>query len=113
MSKLSEKLRKSRLFKFEIDGHKLILERPTQYDMVILHTHGMPHRDIAQKFVVGWEEVREVDILKGGTTDIIEFDQDAWCEWLDDNPEWWAPIGEKVVSAFTEYLDRRKTSVKN
>ena len=114
MSALSNKIRKSRHISYQVEGGpKLLLIRPTLLEFMAMSEEGVSHADIARRFTIGWEGVRECDIIKGGTTDEIPFDSDAWAEWLDDNGEWWLPIGDKVIKSFNEYMERKEVSKKN
>lgn len=114
MSNLSDRLYKARQFKYQVDGGpKLILIRPTMYEMIEVHTTGISHNDIAKRFTVGWESVKESDIIKGGASEEIPFDADAWAAWLDEHGTWWTPIGLAIAQSFNEHLERQAAAEKN
>lgn len=114
MSNLSEKIRKSREFRREIEGWKLIMRRPTDYERdKIFRQDDLDALDIVTTFVVGWEDVTEAHLVPSGSSDPIDFDRDAWREIVQDLPDIWNEITKAVVDSWVQHNDNREARRKN
>ena len=98
---LSEKIRRAREQRFEVDGLKLTIRRPTDYEAATLGD--ATFFDIASKFVVGWDGVKECDIAPGGGAEPAKFSQDLWVEVLADRPAIWGPVAVAVIDAYKKH----------
>lgn len=114
MSKaLIEKLRKGREFKLAVGGFTFLLRRPTDVEAVELHRSGGSPAEVAQRFVCGWEGVKEDDLVGGGGMDPVAFDLAMWKEWVADRPDFWAPIADAVLKAYQAHAESLETVTKN
>lgn len=114
MSALAERIRKARQFKREIEGWKLILRRPTEEEGARIFTRDMVEFvELAKDYVIGWEGVKEADIVVSGTTDEVPFESDVWREVVCDHPELWRPIAEEVTNAWLNHRKSREERSKN
>lgn len=114
MSLLSDKIKRAREFRKEIEGWKLILRRPTDYERdKAFRKDDIDALDIAKMFVVGWEEVTEAKFIVSGSSDPLPFDPEAWAELVQDLPELWSPITKAVIDSWVEYNERREGRRKN
>lgn len=84
MAALVERLRAARETWVEVDEFRLRLRRPTQAQ--VLEWEGLSAHQFVARTVVGWEGVREIDVLPGGMPTPLEFDAELCAEWIADNP---------------------------
>ena len=103
MSKLSERLLKARELKVEAGGVTFIVRRPAECDLSDFQRNAVDHREIARRYVVGWEGVTEGHLLNGGDPHPLPFDRDACAEWLADRADLLGAIVERLVGAYADY----------
>lgn len=114
MSALIEKLRRARESVVEVSGFKFTVRRPTNLEMVeITKGAALTQGDILFKYVTGWEGVKEVDLVPGGTGDLVPFDSALFAEWVSDHPELWAPLTNEVVAKYRAHEAALEESIKN
>ena len=69
-------------------------------------------RDIAKKLledgtvnlVIGWEKVREIDVISSGDPHPLKFDADVCREWLSDRPDLLVPLVDKIVALYQAFF---------
>jgi len=113
---LAEKIRIARHKTVEVDGLKIVFNRPTDIQIANLYEeYGKEHSkyEVAKRFVIGWVDVKESDLFDGGSDKIVPFEADAFEEWLSDSREAWSPLYEAIMTAYVEYADDRETAIKN
>lgn len=111
MSKaLIEKLRRAREFIVEAGGHKFTVRRPTEAD--VAGAEGLKALDYVHKYVVGWD-LQELDLVPGGGPEAVPFSAELWSEWVDDQPEIWAPIANALLDAYKAHVAARDENAKN
>lgn len=113
MSKeLINRIRKQREIKVPVGAFIFIARRPTVAEAVEISRENL-YTEITQRFVVGWENVTENDVAGGGGTDKIEFTAELWREWCADRPEFWSPIANAVLEAYSLYSKQLDGAAKN
>lgn len=110
-SKLAEKIRKSREKLVPVGGYDFTIRRPTDLDMMGFSRSSNP-LDLA-RFVVGWDKVKELDLLPGGDGHPVPFDADACSEWLADRTDLLVPLVEAITEAYQEHKQRQEDAEKN
>lgn len=110
---LIRRIRKQRELKVTVGKFVFIARRPTDVEAVELHRSSVTFADIAEKFVSGWENITEDDVLGGGGSDSVEFDADLWREWCHDRPDFWEPIASAVLESYRLHASRLETEAKN
>ncbi len=114
MSQLGDKIRKAREFTREIEGWRLRLRRPTDVEAAsILRTGARDALTVATTFVIGWEGVKESDLVPSGNNGEIEFDADAWAEIVADRPELWEPLSTAIVDSWVQFNEAREDRKKS
>ncbi len=111
MSKLAEKMRKAREVRIEVREHVFIALRPTDLDMLEFR-EGITPRGL-MKFVVGWENVKEIDLVPGGDPHPLAFDHEAMVEWAADDPEIFTSLINGITGAYAEHQQKRADAKKN
>lgn len=108
MSALADKIRRARESRVEVADFAFVIRRPTPVEMSSLSLS----RDFAG-CVVGWDKVREMDLIPGGDPHPLAFDPDACREWLHDRPDLYGPVVEAVISAYQAHVEALETAAKN
>lgn len=110
MSALAEKIRKARETSVEANGRHFTVRRPTDEEVAGLS--GASLLGIAKRFTIGWD-LTELDLVPGGSAVPLPFDADDFAEWLADQPEFWVPLGEAIMSAYKVHAEKREQTAKN
>ena len=114
MASVADKIRRSREFEREINGWKLRLRRPTDWEAQKLFNQDQADAlEVATGFVIGWKGVKESDIVNAGGSDEVAFDEDLWSEVIADRPELWRPISQAIVEAWVKHSEQREGRAKN
>lgn len=107
MADLLAKMRKAREVAVEVDGRRFTVRRPTDMEAARLANSG----DLLD-FVVGWD-LKEIDLVPGGTPDPVAFDAGLFREWVADRPELWQPLTDAVREAYAAHVRQREDRAKN
>lgn len=108
---LVEKIRKARELKVEAGGFTFVILRPTALDMSEMSSASRGRAILP--FVIGWEGVRELDLIPGGDPHPLAFDADVCGEWLADRIDLLGPLASKVFEAFVAHQARLKDEKKS
>lgn len=113
MSALSQKMRRAREVRVPAGKHTFVIERPTPEDMGEIKRVGASQAAL-KRFVVGWEDVTELDLgLPGGDPHPLPFDADACSEWLADRPDLMSAVGDAVLKSYVAYREKLEQQAKN
>ncbi len=104
---LADKIRKSRETKLDVGGYKLRIRRPSDIEAssMTYETHREAIEGILP-FVIGWDDVKEIDLIAGGAPDPVPFEQEIFREWIYDQPTLWAPLVDGVLAAYKAHRER-------
>ena len=108
---LIDKLRRAREFKVEAGGYSFTLRRPTDLEWVEIA--GQSSARAVLPFVIGWEGVKELDLIPGGDPHPLPFDATACQEWLADRIDLLPLLLEAFVKSYEAHLQARADAVKN
>ena len=103
---LAEKIRIARHKSVEIKGITFNYTRPTDMQMAELNQEfGDQYMkpEIARRFVFGWSGVTEADLILGADATPVDFEKDAFFEWLNDSRDFWTPLYEAIRGAYVDY----------
>lgn len=103
MSSLAEKIKQSRQRQIEVGGFSFLIIRPT--DLQINELTDYRQSTIMSHFVIGWDDVKESDLIEGGSADKVAFSSDLFMAWVGDKPDLWRGITEAISS---DYNSRKK-----
>lgn len=112
-SMLAEKMRRAREFSQEFGGMRLKLRRPTRVEYGRMVRENAPFIAFAQEFVIGWEGVKESDLIASGGDMDVPFDREVWHEVIADRSDLWEPIASAISEAFRKHLDDSEDRAKN
>lgn len=102
---LIDKLRKARETAVEVEGFRFTIRRPT--DQEAINLRDITFIEVAQRYVVGWSGVKELDLIPGGDPREVSFDSDLWREWCADHPEFWQPISTAVMNSYQSHRNEQ------
>lgn len=108
---LIDKIRKAREQVIEAGGFKFTIRRPTDVEMIGLQGDGSVARLFP--FVVGWEGVREMDLIPGGDPHPLRFDAEVCAEFLSDRPDLLGPLVSAIMSAYRAHAEALEDAAKN
>lgn len=97
-----EKFKQAGQTRVEAGGHVFILQRPTLAEIYV----GGGQRisiDFVAAHVVGWENVKESDLIAGGDPEPLAFDGALCAAWLEDRFDLWTPLTEALVASFKQH----------
>lgn len=98
---LVEKIRKSRETKVEAGGFTFVIRRPTALEMAEMPA--ISRGRAVLPFVIGWEGVREIDVIPGGDPHPLAFEAGVCAEWLGDRLDILAPLATQIFDAYTAH----------
>lgn len=108
---LIKKIRKAREFKVKADGFEFTCLRPTHADIKDLGRN-IDNHILVTHFVIGWDGVKERDIVPSGGSDEVEFDAALWREWVRDRRTIWKIVGPAILEAYKKRLADEGEAVK-
>lgn len=110
MSALLDKLRRAREFKVEAGGFTFTLLRPTDVEWLEMSSQNTARAILP--FVIGWEGVKELDLIPGGDPHPLPFDRDACGEWLLDRIDLLPALIDAFVKGYEAHLAARADAEK-
>lgn len=110
MSALADKIRRARESKVDAGGHSFTIRRPTDAEAATLG--GMDTVGILGRFVVGWN-LKEIDVIPGGSPIDAPFDAEAFGEWVSDQPDIIGTLAQAVIDSYKAHVARREGAEKN
>jgi hypothetical protein len=114
MSKdLVARIRKSRQISVPVKHYTIICRRPTMSEMSSMASNKLTEQEMLKRFVDGWEDMQEKDIILGGTDELVPFTRELFEEWVVDHPEAWGPIAKAIVEAYKRYEADLEEAAKN
>lgn len=110
---LVDRLRKNRELKVTVGKFRFTCRRPTDVEALEIHRADAQFSTVAVRFVIGWENVLEDDIVGGGVMTAVPFDVALWAEWCAERPDFWTPISMAVLDAYKLNRERLLDAAKN
>ena len=98
-----DRYRKSRQSIVEAGKYRFTVLRPTKLDVLRAASEdgaAALSLEFAIRYVVGWENVTEMDLYSGGDPEPVAFDADVFKDWLADQPELWAIVAKGIAEAY-------------
>lgn len=104
MNSLIERIRKARQSRVTVEGKTFTVRRPTDWEAYEMRKDTR-EMDVLEKFVEGWEGVTELDLVPGGDATPAEFSKELFAEWIQDHPDFWAPIIGAITSGYQTHAE--------
>lgn len=101
---LLQRLRASRETWVTIDRFDFLVRRPT--DVQLVRTAGRSDADFLRECLVGWRNVRTVDVVPGGDDAPAPFDIETAIEWLEDRADLFPKLLEAIVAVLNARVQR-------
>jgi hypothetical protein len=112
MSALLEKLKRAREFKVDAGGYSFTLRRPTDVEWMEIASGQSTARAVLP-FVIGWDGVKELDLIPGGDPHPLAFDGEVCREWLADRIDLLPALLDAFVKSYEAHLQARGDAAKN
>jgi hypothetical protein len=95
-----------------VEGKTFIFRRPTDWEAHEMQGVDVRQMDVLEKFVEGWENVAELDLVPGGDATSAEFDRALFADWVQDNPKYWLPLCSAIVAEYESHAAKLVESAK-
>jgi len=113
MASLSERIASARKMTITVGHMTFHATRPTIEEFAALHRDKVKDPDIARRYITGWDNVLESDLLPGGSSDPVAFDPALWNEAIADMPKVWSAICAQIAAAAESFLASAGSNEKN
>lgn len=113
MTSLIERIKQSRRFKVECSGvvfHGSYLTQEKYYSYLL---EKITDAEVARRVVDGWENVKESDLIEGGSDEQVAFSPELFAETIGDHPDWWRAVADEVIKKLSEKADKKEATEKN
>ena len=102
-------MRKARESSIKIDRFTFTIRRPTDMDALGMnYSNPREAMEGITKFVVGWDGVTEMDLVPGGTGEAVMFHPALFAEWIQDQPDMWSNLTDKVLELYNAHTEKRE-----
>lgn len=108
---LVEKMRRARESRVEAGGFTFVIRRPTTLEMIEIQDQ--PRGRAILPFVIGWEGVKELDLIAGGDPHPLEFDPAVAAEWLTDRADLLGALSAAIFDSYVAHAKRQEEAQKN
>lgn len=109
---LVEKIRRARERNVDVGGFTFTVRRPTAVQWYRLAAEDARASDLLP-YVIGWEGVREIDVVPGGADVPLAFDAALAAEWLADRPDLLIPLSDAIMDAYRAHVAALEGAEKN
>lgn len=113
MATLAEKIRESRRLEIIVDGVTFFCTRPTVDDFYAAVQKSSRDVFICKSYVVGWNGMKESQLIPGGSEEEVAFDANLWAEAIPDLPNFYTPLAKQIFKAVTDFIAARAEQKKN
>lgn len=102
-----ERLLAARRTWLEAGKYRFQIQRPTLLDVVKAERSAAQLSiEFAARFVIGWENVTELDLIPGGDPEPAVFSSEVFTAWVADRPDLWRAIADGIAAAYTAHEAR-------
>jgi hypothetical protein len=103
---LISQIRKARQTRVEHDGKVFIVRRPKDSEYAEIRKRPeVSYMEFLERFVEGWENFSELDIVPGGDATPVEFHKELFLEWVADKADFWLPLYKAIVEEYISHCE--------
>jgi hypothetical protein len=110
---LKDKIRQGRVLKLKFEHMTFHCKRPTYEQVGQCFAQEASDAEVARRFVVGWEGVRESDLLKGEPDTEVAFDRELFELASGDMKDAMIFLGKELLTAAMKYHGVEEDLLKN
>ena len=114
MATIIEQIRAGRRFSVTVGSMTFTGTRPTVEQFTDLFKGDASECAMVRQYVDGWKNVKEKDIIKGGSNKLVDFDKELFAVVIGDMPIVWHTIAvhlaKEVKEAAIEIGENQKNS---
>lgn len=102
MNTLIDRIRQGRRFTVKVAGMTFTGSRPTVEQFTELYKGNASECEMVRAYVDGWDNVKEKDIIKGGSNEKVPFDKELFDVVIGDMPVVWHTIAVQLANEVKE-----------
>lgn len=110
---IADKLRAARRIKIKVGDITFTGTRATPEQFSRYATQASTDAEVCRVHIDGWENVKECDLIEGGSKDMIKFNREDFSEAIADKPEWYRPIVAEILKDAQERFQKKAENEKN
>lgn len=113
MTSLIERIKQSRRFTVKCGNvvfHGNYLTQEKYYSYLL---DKVTDAEVARRVVDGWENIKESDLIEGGSDESVPFSPELFAEVIGDHPDWWRVVADEVIRKLNEKTDKKEATEKN
>lgn len=107
---LIDKIKKARESIVKINDVTFTIRRPTDFE-AITQLEGTDTKEVISRFVIGWDGVKELDLISGGSPELVPFSTDVFMEWAEDNVDVWPDLVDAITESYRAYRAKKEESL--
>ena len=107
---MADKIRAARTIEIKVGTITFIGTRATPEELSM--AQGKSDAEFIRTKITGWEGVKESDLIKGGSKELVLFDKDAFDEIIGEKIEWYSEIAPKLFENAAEKFKERQAHTK-
>lgn len=113
MSSVAEKLRAARRIEIVIEHMTFLGTRATPEEFSRYVTQATTDSQVCRIHIDGWKDVKESDLIEGGSDDALKFNRDDFSEAISEKPDWYRPIVAEILKDAQERFTKKAENEKN
>ena len=110
MSAMADKIRAARTIEIKVGAITFTGTRATPEDFSM--AQGKSDAEFIRARITNWEGVKESDLIKGGSKELVPFDKDTFDEIIGEKIEWYTEIAPKLFEDAAKKFEERKAHTK-
>ena len=109
---VADKLRAARRIEIKVGELTFLGTRATPEQFSRYSTMQSTDGEVCRVHIDDWANVKEADLIEGGSKEIVKFSRDDFSEAIGDKPEWYKPIVAEILKAAQERFSERAKNEK-
>lgn len=114
-SLLVKRLLEARQFWVDAGRFRFHVRRPTEMQLMRMRRGNQIEigLEIVRDQVIGWEGVTEADLVPAGGGEAVAFDALLYRTWIEDRPDLWQAIADRMFEVIEQHAKDLEAEVKN
>lgn len=109
---IAEKLAEQKKLTITIGSVEFLARRATVEEFARYATERVSDAEVARLHVIGWNGVKESDLLDEGKADAVPYSASLFDQVIGDKPDWYSVIAQRVMDHAIKYLQSKAENEK-